>query len=72
MNPSVDTFINHVDLRDFLMGKREFFATDEYFGRHVTGVLLQDFFGEWVYFSSERAAYPLTEANQRVMKEWEL
>jgi len=73
VNPSIQTFINHVDLNDFLMGRRGFFATDEYFGRHVSGVLLQGFFaGQWVYFSNERAKYPLTEENERVMQEWKL
>jgi len=72
VNPSIDTYINQVDLRDFLMGKWGFFATKGDFGRNVTGILLQSFFGEWVYFPNERAQFPLTEENARLMRTWEL
>jgi len=70
VNPSVNTFISEIDLNDFLMGRRGFFATNEYFGRFVTGVLLQGYFiGHWVYFPNEKAQYPLTEVNETVMRE---
>ena len=73
VNPSVDTFINEIDLNDFLMGRRGFFATDKYFGRSVTGILLQSYFtGHWVYFPNEKAQYPLTEVNETAMGEWRL
>jgi hypothetical protein len=71
VNPSVQTFINGIDLKDFLMGRYGFFATDEYFGRNVTGVLMQGYFvGQWVYFPNEKAQFALTEGNERVMGEW--
>jgi hypothetical protein len=68
VNPSVDTYINDIDLNDFLMGRHGFFAKDEYFGRNVTGVLLQGYFtGHWVYFSNENAQFPLSEVNKEVI-----
>lgn len=71
VNPSVQTFISEIDLNDFLMGRHGFFATDEFFGRHVTGVLLQGYFtGQWVYFPNEKAEFTLTEENERLMGEW--
>jgi hypothetical protein len=71
VNPSLQTFINEIDLNDFLMGRRGFFATDEYFGRHVTGVLLQGYFtGQWIYFPNEKAQFTLKEKNERLMGEW--
>jgi hypothetical protein len=71
VNPSVQTFINEIDLNDFLIGRHGFFATDEYFGRNVSGVLLQGYFtGQWVYFPNESAQFPLTEENQKVMEKW--
>lgn len=73
VNPSVQTFINEIDLNDFLMGRHGFFATDEYFGRHVTGVLLQGYFiGQWVYFPNEKAQFTFTVENERVMRGWSL
>ncbi|HTE33594.1 MAG TPA: hypothetical protein VK666_24600 [Chryseolinea sp.] len=73
VNPSLQTFINEIDLNDFLMGRHGLFATDEYFGRHVTGVLLQSYFtGQWVYFLNEKAQFTLTEENKRLMGEWVL
>ncbi|WP_207514629.1 hypothetical protein [Longitalea luteola] len=71
VNPSVETYINEIDLTDFLMGRHGFFATDEYFRRYVTGVLLQGYFtGQWVYFPNEKAQFALTEENERVIEEW--
>lgn len=71
VNPSIETFINEIDITDFLMGRNGFFATDEYFGRNVTGVLLQGYFtGHWTYFPNERAQFSLTEENERVMNKW--
>jgi hypothetical protein len=71
VNPSVQTFISEIDLNDFLMGRQGFFAADEYFGRHVTGVLLQGYFtGQWVYFPNEKAQFALAKENERVMGEW--
>jgi hypothetical protein len=71
VNPSVQTYINEIDLNDFLMGRHGFFASDEYFGRSVTGVLLQGYFmGQWVYYPNERAKYQLTDTNATIMGKW--
>jgi hypothetical protein len=68
VNPSLQTFINEIDLNDFLMGRHGFFATDDNFGRYVTGVLLQGYFtGHWIYFPNQKAQFILTEENKRVM-----
>jgi hypothetical protein len=71
VNPSIQTFINEIDFRDFLMGSHGFFANDECFGRYVAGVLLQGYFaGQWVYFPNEKAQFTLTEENEKVMRKW--
>jgi len=70
VNPSIQTFISDIDLNDFLMGRHGFFATDEYFGRNVTGVLLHGYFtGQWVYFPNEKAKFTLTKENERLMRD---
>jgi hypothetical protein len=71
VNPSIETFINETDLNDFLMGRTGLFATDDFFGQYVTGVLLQGYFtNRWVYFPNERAQFHLTAENERVMNKW--
>ena len=71
VNPSIQTYINEIDLNDFFMGRQGFFASDDYFGRSVTGVLLQGYFiGQWVYYPNEKAKYPLSDANAKIMGEW--
>ncbi len=66
VNPSIQTYINEIDLNDFLMGRDGFFATDEYFGRSVSGVLLQGYFtNQWVYYPNAKAQFALTETNAR-------
>ena len=73
VNPSTETYINEIDLNDFLMGKHGFFATDENFGRYVTGVLLHGYFnGQWVYFPNDNAQFKLTAENKQLMGEWHL
>lgn len=73
VNPSIQTYINEIDLNDFLMGRKGFFASDEYFGRNVTGVLLQGYFtGQWVYFQNKKAQFALSEENESLMARWSL
>lgn len=71
VNPSLQTYINKTDLSDFLTGRHGFFATDDNFGRNITGVLLQGYFaGHWSYFPNKRAEYKLTDENEKVTGEW--
>ena len=68
VNPSVDTYINEIDMRDFLMGRHGFFTRDEHFGRNVAGVLLHGYFaGHWVYYSNDNAQFPLLNINKQAI-----
>ena len=68
VNPSVETFINDIDMHDFLMGRHGFFARDEHFGRNVAGVLLHGYFaGHWVYYSNDKAQFPLSDVNKQAI-----
>jgi hypothetical protein len=64
--PSLLTFINQDDAYEFLIGDRKdgFFYSDDKFGKYVSGVLLNTYFGEWYFFNNNRAVFPLTDENQ--------
>lgn len=68
VNPSIDTFINEIDVNDFLMGKYGFYTTAPNFGRNVAGILLHGYYnGHWVYFPNEKAQFPLDEGNKQLI-----
>lgn len=67
---TIDTFISDLDTFDFLIGntKSGFFYTDANFGKTVTGVLLKDYFGQFVYYHNDLAENQFNDLNMKSLK----
>lgn len=68
---TIETFLSELDFADFLLGKRGFFATDENFGRNVTGVLLHSYFGQFFYYNNDQALFQLIKENRATIEIFE-